>query len=543
MNTLLTRGSRRRWLLATALLLSAAGPAAADCRLGLCDVLSQPKLEITAISPEARIIEHQPIDVSFTLSFPPNKIIKKLPGGKPPKPGQPDGVLNGRVCVRNDTAKTPCVDVKELALGSEKLGILRMKAPAAGATVPIEIAFCSEGGTEEFMCNETAWAGRHLPIAARYEVLLQSYEILHTKAPTTDKVWAVLLGQASDTPPAADSQLCGILGPPTYCVRMTEQGDREDGVHTVVGDVRVGPFDLVPEIDPNLTFWFTIMNAGFSHEEETFLKVMTVFNEMGGGAFGAVLSSQGGNGSSAPALQAATDHLNHLMAANCDAVVVNEIRTALNRTLNGQWPSTLDARTRDAGYWVGGQGDTDVFITPNPAECGDSAKYKVTWRIARTSWEPPLGVTAPLNCFQLPMVSDEGGPSYCPSNSAAAALQCVGRSCDWVSLTCCRYGWDTPRGHRDADDHRWTGWYSEEETGLPPGTTVNSPPAGFVTGVQCRGDFCDDIRLDTDASLTVGEGCTWRPEGACPTSQFITGVKCTSSFCSDLQVQCCPFIP
>jgi hypothetical protein len=478
-------------------------------------------LAITKIAPDTRLIEHQPIDVSFTLTR--GKRFREA--------------VSGSVCDRNDTT-APCFTVKSLRPGATARGTLHLKAPAAGPAAPIDIVFCRDLEGEPGGCDERGTDGRQLPVAARYEVILQAFEILHTKARTTDTVWASLLGQAGDTPPARDSALCGILGPPTFCVKPAEQGDREDGVHAVRGDVRVGPFELVPEVDPDLTFWFIVANAGFTYEEKAYLEFMNILNQMASGAFGAVMSK----GDSAGTLKDATDKLNTTMVKDCDAVVVNDIKTALNRTRSGEWASTLDARTRELGHWVGGQSDSDIYITANDAACGDAAKYKVTWRIARISWEPPAGASPPLNCFQIPAISDEGGAAYCPSQSAAAALQCSGRSCDAISLTCCRYGWETPRGHRDVDEHQWSGWYSEEGNGLPPGTRLSSAPAGLVTGIQCQGDFCDEIRLDTDAAGLIAESeCNWIPAGACPTSQFIASVQCTDSFCSELQVKCCPF--
>jgi hypothetical protein len=144
------------------------------------------------------------------------------------------------------------------------------------------------------------------------------------------------------------------------------------------------------------------------------------------------------------------------------------------------------------------------------------------------------------DCVDLQQVSDETRPAFCPGGYAASGVQCQGRYCDDVILTCCRY---TAKSSTHADPHNWSNWYSEERGGYPsPAKTYQ-----FIAGVECSGDYCDNLRVDRHTpGLTVGTDCSTleriseETHGTqCPANQFISELRCTGSYCDNLTTECC----
>jgi hypothetical protein len=499
-----------------------------------------------------KAIEHEPIEVRFTLTRTSLTSVAAR--------------ASGRVCPSD--ASGDCASNESIGLNQPWSGRIKMKAPTAGDA--LKILFCAKvPGDEDYGCvdgNETANGTAPFASMASYEVLLESFHILHTKARSNDSVKAALYGNALaatpadlHTPKAAapdpEAALCSKEGGIRYCASMTPQGTRVAGtISSVLGDMRVGPFLLAAETDDELAFWYVLLNAGFSSNEQQYLEMMKVLNAMGAGTFSTLMSSQGGSSSNNSAgtdlLMKGTDDINHALVPDCDSVVVNGYRAQTNKTVQGVIGQSLEARTRQLGFYRGGNSDDarDLFTTKNMAACGGGAEYKVTWRIARTSWQPPLGVTFSSAPVALPPVSDDWSAQFCPQTFGITALKCEGRFCDAISATCTPFGFDSPRGHREADQHNWSNWYSEEGTGLPNGiSTQATKPFGLLTALECRGRFCDAIRVDADARGPVIENtCTWLPEiseetgpAQCPSGQYVGNIQCRGSNCDNLRVQCC----
>lgn len=484
-----------------------------------CALEGRVALKIETITPQAGVVEHDPIDVVVSATM------RSLRNEAKP--------VRGLICIRNQTPD--CVQVT-LPRDTTIRRTVHARAPAAGAGIRLEAYYC-EPTPPDNLCQEksSVVAEQPLAVAARYELILQAFEILHTRARTRDSV-EVSLAAVAGKPIAADSPLCDIVGPPTYCIKPVAQGDHLDGVYPVKGDVRVGPYTLVPETDPDLNLLYIVANHGHSYNERAFLAFMNLMNTFGAGIYGALGQSGGSY------LKDATESLNEAMASDCDGIVVSGTQTLLNRTIEGQYASTLEARTRENGFW---QQQSDVYTRDNKTNCGDSSKYRVTWRLARTSWQPPLGGPDRSERIVLPFLSDEQGPRYCPRGSAVIEVACKGDYCDDLQLTCARYARETPLGHRDVDAHHWSGWYSEENGGHPPEWPNPEPVTGFVTGAECRGDYCDELRVDTDADIApqsagtpVGNISEEDPPARCPAGQFVTKLLCKGDNCDNLWVWC-----
>lgn len=94
---------------------------------------------------------------------------------------------------------------------------------------------------------------------------------------------------------------------------------------------------------------------------------------------------------------------------------------------------------------------------------------------------------APLGGSWRPAISEEGGNNLmlCPGDGMVDGASCSGSYCDNISFHCV----DTTL-HK-TNNCGWTGWFSEE---TPAWTTIVSGEQA-VAGVQCRGRYCDDMRM------------------------------------------------
>jgi hypothetical protein len=163
----------------------------------------------------------------------------------------------------------------------------------------------------------------------------------------------------------------------------------------------------------------------------------------------------------------------------------------------------------------------------------------------------------------LPQISDETGPVSCPPGFALSKLSCSGRYCDEINATCARYA--APPGSTSQERSYWTDWFSEEG----PGQTIDgsnfprlSNNYSIAVGIQCRGDYCDDIRLqmlplrgrdvptlDSKAeapqcrlSTRFSEETTSPPSPDPPlgkSMEFIRRVGCSGRYCDNLQIEWC----
>ncbi len=162
--------------------------------------------------------------------------------------------------------------------------------------------------------------------------------------------------------------------------------------------------------------------------------------------------------------------------------------------------------------------------------------------------------------------SEEYTPATCSSASAplVAHINCDGSFCDNISLDC-----DTQRNDPTAlhplpipplappppptvGASTWSSWFSEEGAA----SNLNSRKcsgATWLTGIKCRGSYCDEISIRCSEMFDADSGtpkspsnCTWSDWYSeeddfvsFAFSSFIRGVKCQGSYCDEMAYLVC----
>lgn len=324
-------------------------------------------LVITKSAPASPILENSAIRISFALTT------------RLPYPGE---VLDSGLSVCPTDNSGVCKAMGTLAPGRRYTGSLTMRAPRAGVDPTVRITLCGKPkGGETYGCVPLAEGELPLPVYARYEVALTGFEVLHTRAHTTDTLYAALNGRVAGQR-SAEADACSIEGPPLYCVPGRFQGNREDGQFPIAG-VKVGPFDLMPEVDADLTFAYSMVNFGTPKTQLAFKKFMDTISDI------ASMGLTAYQPQAAAAWQQGNDfthRLNDLQWGGCDGPVAAGEVVMLNRTLAGQSQSNLVARTDANGQY---SQTSDIHEITSQDGCGNSSKYRVRWVALRTSWMPP----------------------------------------------------------------------------------------------------------------------------------------------------------
>ena len=329
-------------------------------------------LAITKIEPSSALLEHQPIRISFSLT------VTKWGYGDP----KPRGAS---VCAAD--GKGTCYRIPTLELRTYR-GSIDAFAPAAAqtASLGIELVAALEPG-HEFGEEKWAWASQTVAVAARYEVAITSFTTHHTRARGNDTVKISLQGMVEGQP-SGSAGACEIVGPPRYCLTLVPYGDANDGVHPVT-NVRVGSYTLVPETDNNLGVAFALVNQGTPFAQEVAQKVFNGISDITATALKVVYSGASSGWDGANSI---THGINDAIYGGCDGPMASEVVILLNRTLEGQSASTLEARTRSTGQYSQtdgkNSGTTGQFEIDSQAGCGESGNYDVTWTVFRTSWQP-----------------------------------------------------------------------------------------------------------------------------------------------------------
>lgn len=142
-------------------------------------------------------------------------------------------------------------------------------------------------------------------------------------------------------------------------------------------------------------------------------------------------------------------------------------------------------------------------------------------------------------------------PSVCRFGDLVVGFNCSGRFCDNVRVGCQGLG-------RRVSNRYWTTSVSEEGSGIG-GVTGDGDPVsagnrvfcgfnGFMSGVACSGDFCDNLSLEC---ITISDGdrvrCRWSDwvseEGTgridFPEGFFAAGMECRGSNCDDKRFYIC----
>lgn len=133
----------------------------------------------------------------------------------------------------------------------------------------------------------------------------------------------------------------------------------------------------------------------------------------------------------------------------------------------------------------------------------------------------------------------EYGGVRCPEGKVAIGVECHGDFCDNVRLRC-----DTFQGM--VGGGRWGNWV--EHTA---GTQFKCGTNEWVAGIQCWGDWCDNVRVWCAATSNAPSGCYWTPQtyseehGAytAPPSEYVAGIECSGNHCDSKRYWVCKTRP
>jgi hypothetical protein len=170
-------------------------------------------------------------------------------------------------------------------------------------------------------------------------------------------------------------------------------------------------------------------------------------------------------------------------------------------------------------------------LTGCAADDGDEGDFKDDSEESQVS----LTSAAVINAW-TPYTSEEYPPIVCDGASAFSAVQCSGSNCDNIRAYC-----PATRGSRGAST--WTTYFSEE------GTDYRFCGANqWVTGLSCRGRYCDDISLQcTTISGVYPTNCYWTgwisEEGGgylgFGSGYYARGAQCDGDFCDNKRWYVC----
>lgn len=344
-------------------------------------------LTITSVKPDARAIEHSPITVDFKLTL---------------TLGRDDpGPQHIRICPEDfaDIGDS-CTDIKAARVGRSYTRTLQTFAPAAAASPGAVrlVAYIIPKSVRPVLGKTrrtVARAATPYASAAEYRVEVVGFAPLRTRAVQADTVRISLQAKVEGQRSAADDA-CNVIEPAGpgsgYCAKLIKIGDTpENSRGTRVSTVGVGPYVLVPEADPDLVFSYQIVNMGQTYEQKVFVELMNGISDAAQ-AFLSAYGKAGGNWDDAHDL---TNKINGLAWAGCDGPVAVDARSAVNKSVERHFESTLLVRTEATGYWeqqepsIGDFADRSYYEYASQDGCGRSSKYQVVWRITRTSWQAP----------------------------------------------------------------------------------------------------------------------------------------------------------
>ena len=148
-------------------------------------------------------------------------------------------------------------------------------------------------------------------------------------------------------------------------------------------------------------------------------------------------------------------------------------------------------------------------------------------------------VTARAACYPTPWFSEETPSAYCARGYAVKGIACRGSYCDDKMLLCCTYS-----AQPDRPGRYWGGPSISEE---PPSGYAD--PRGFVDGLTCQGRYCDNVSLRFASSTAVRhtgacQTTAWFSEEGqnyreCPINHYVSGLNCRGGYCDDLSLVCC----
>jgi hypothetical protein len=133
--------------------------------------------------------------------------------------------------------------------------------------------------------------------------------------------------------------------------------------------------------------------------------------------------------------------------------------------------------------------------------------------------------------------SEEYPPLTAANGQLISAMRCRGSYCDDVYL-----GYEIVPGVNHASNY-WTPYFSEEA----PNSQICSGPNNFMTGISCKGSYCDNVSLQcTSVSGKTKTTCKWMPwfsEEAeysyLEPGYYASGLACRGRYCDDKSILAC----
>jgi hypothetical protein len=329
------------------------------------------------------LLEFTPVTVRFAMTASVAGVTGATPPAKPAK-----------VCAKVTREFTTCRSFPAVVPGRTYSGQIVAVTSYAGVKSPVRLIVTVPAiGTEDFGQRDTVEQGEVIiPVKARYDVAITGFNVVTSRSPRTDTQWLMLNAMVkSDPPHASDSETACHLAGFTWCVGPVKYGDGGDGQHNV-RNVRVGPYDLVPEVERDLRFLFYLDNIGDNASAETALGVANGFSKVGMIALSAYSTSEGKSGGSgfATQLDGVMSAMHSSATASCDGQLATDMVQIPNKTIANRPDLTLDAHTRQRGvYRVTMPRVTDVYTGKDGDFRCDrrGSKYRVDYAVRRTSWK------------------------------------------------------------------------------------------------------------------------------------------------------------
>jgi hypothetical protein len=346
------------------------------------------ELTIVSVSPSRNVLEHQAIQIAYRL-------LVSLTGVVPNPPP-----LSAAVCPESNEGT--CFVIPDVQ-PREYHGTIEARAPAAGAEKPVRIQLvspppCPSAGR----CPVSVllhMAGLRtlgesdvfpIPVAARYEVAIDSFTVFRARSCKADTV-KISLRSALQGDSVGDS-LCNVVGG-TFCAINVDEGDHPGPApcwpggptyspgRSKVYNVRVGPFDLTPEVSNNLIFEYDLMNLGESYDETATQTFLDFMSKLAAG----VLDATAKDNRSFDTLNSWAQQVHGL--GGCDGLLAAGSQLFLNKSsANLPGVPTLESATRATGRY---KSDPVRYEgTTSPMGCGENSLYDVSWSVIRTSWRP-----------------------------------------------------------------------------------------------------------------------------------------------------------
>ena len=205
------------------------------------------------------------------------------------------------------------------------------------------------------------------------------------------------------------------------------------------------------------------------------------------------------------------------------------VRIAEARVPDGQYRGEVTAYDPDGGFLV--SRPVRILLT------GGVRVVTVLMTIDPLLPPSQIGILPALETSHWTSEEETKDPIICPVNLAMHGLACNGSFCDNVRLHC-----RAVPGIFTQNPPEWTSFFSDGD-GLQ-----GCKPGEFATGLACRGGSCDDISLrctkhtGTEESCDITDPISDGPplsEFIDPTNGYVRGIICEGNNCDDKRLEIC----